>query len=463
MSAIFKHSTFNIQHPVSNEPVNSEQLGVRSWMLNVECSGWVRKGVFVAALFTLLFFDFRLLAQPPTANRSPGRYLFIVDTSAAMRTQASAVRETVDNLLHSGMHAQLQRGDSIGVWTYHEQLHAGDLPVQQWSPEHEHAVASNIVAFLKSQKYEKKSRFDTVGPELQRLVKESERLTVLLITDGSEPVSGTPFDSNINEFFNKNSWKQKQKRMPITIVLRSFRGKFASFTINPAPWPVQFPDFPPAPKVAAKPKSKPPPKQAAPPPTAPPLIVVGEPPEPAPVTPVVPAEPTETKPASTEATGASSNPASPSVGPATPNAAKPTEAAAPTSPATTVQPKPDAAPAANLTIPEPKPAPPNTTAAIQPPPTVRPAPTVAETVPVEPLAQTDQSKSEPESPTADEPPPTQVATATQPESRFNPKLVLVVCAVAAVLVFALFLLLRRRAHAVTQASLITRSMDQDKK
>ncbi len=412
--------------------------------------GWERAGVggfrvLAFATLGILFFDSPLAAQTPPAKHSSGRYLLIVDTSKAMRPRATAVQTTVNNLLLSGMHAQLQRGDTIGVWTYNEQLYAGRLPLQRWTPQEEQLVASNILAFLKAQPYEKTSHLDKVWPALQSVVKESERLTVLLISDGDEIVSGTPFNRELNKFFKKNSWSQRQKRMPFVTVLRSQRGKFIGITMNLAPWPVEFPLFQPEPKIAVATKPKSPPKNVAPRPTAPPLIVVGE-------------EPASTQPAATP------------VAPASPTAAQ-AEEASQKPPGAAVQPKPDVSPVAAtpaepvVATPETKPTlPPMTsppvitplteTSHVSVPTSVNPEPT-----PVTPPAHADELKPEPSSPPAT----AQVATATQPETIFNRTKILLTVGVFLVLGAAFFFLKQRRARATSHASLITRSMGKDKK
>ncbi len=378
--------------------------------------------VLTLAVLGILFSNLPLPAQPPSAIPSSDRYLFIVDTSSGMRPRSTAMQKAVNSLLLSGMNAQLQKGDSIGVWTYNEKLRAGRLPVQYWSPETEQVVASNVVSFLKAEHFEKSPRIAAVLSELQSLIKESERLTVLLISDGSEPVAGTPYDANINEFFKENAWKQKQKRMPFITVLRSYRGEYVGMTLNLAPWPVTFPAFPPKPKVAATPKPKTPEptaKPAAPPPTAPPLIVIGTKPEPEPTSP-----PAEVTPAAPTPTAASE-------GGVTPAATPSDKPANPAQPAGSSQSSPPTSAA-------PAPAPPAQ---------------AAEAKPAQPQPATTESQ-----PAAT---PAQVATSTQPDDISKPKTVLIICVGLLILVVALLLIAQRRTRTATGTSLITRSMDKD--
>src|ERR1700712_1643130 len=77
-----------------------------------------------------------VLAQPSSAVVRPAnRWLLIVETSRAMAPRAEAITKSVGDLLRSGMNGQLRAGDSVGLWTYNNELHAGEFPLQTWSPE----------------------------------------------------------------------------------------------------------------------------------------------------------------------------------------------------------------------------------------------------------------------------------------------------------------------------------------
>ena len=81
-----------------------------------------------------------LLAAPPCqaedAPRIPkqreNRFLFIVDTSSAMRGCSNAVVQDVVELMESEMRGEFRQGDTIGLWTYNDKLHP-EFPMQIWS------------------------------------------------------------------------------------------------------------------------------------------------------------------------------------------------------------------------------------------------------------------------------------------------------------------------------------------
>src|SRR5690348_16222663 len=85
----------------------------------------------------ICLFVFPLLLRGQTNSTAPAyptnRFLIIVETSRAMQRRSQAMTRAVRDLLTSGLSGQARRGDSIGVWTFNEELYAGLLPVQQWS------------------------------------------------------------------------------------------------------------------------------------------------------------------------------------------------------------------------------------------------------------------------------------------------------------------------------------------
>ncbi len=429
------------------------------------------KSLLGRSLLLLACFSVTSLSRAETnapPNRS-SRYLFLVDTSTPMKRRATAVQTAVDNLLRSSMAAQLDGGDTIAVWTFDEQLHTGQFPLQVWSPESSDFVASNVVAFLKNQKYQSKtSNFEAVVPALNRVVQGSYRLTVLLVSDGNERIAGTPFDRQIEGVFAQKGKEQEKARMPFITVLRSMRGQYRSAIVNLAPWPVEFPEFPPEPKVVEAPKPVAPAPKPTPRPLAPPLILSGK------------------KPPATNEPPAQTN--APLVAPATGVVVTnviATEPVPPTNPPT-AQPEPgeakSTAPTAPAPVmPEPAPSPvtlPATNAAVAPSNSRAPSvPAVAvETQPAAPSpSQPNPSPAKPPSAAATnlpvanmantEVPPTNppepVVLAVKPEPGFMRLGLLGIGIALALLSVGLFFIFRSRARHATGASLITRSMDRD--
>lgn len=205
------------------------------------------------------------------------RYLLLVETSRGMLNRSDMLVQSIQDLLASALASQARRGDSLGVWTFNEELHTGLLPLQQWAPENQKAISERIVSFLRAQRFENRGRFDKALPQLLHLVRSSPFLTVILVCVGDEEIHGTPFDQRVNEFFQKWRRQQSEARTPFVIVLRAQGGSFVDCSMNPAPWPVELPVLPNELFVAI-PAPRPPgvTPQKQPPSRVPPLIIIGK-------------------------------------------------------------------------------------------------------------------------------------------------------------------------------------------
>jgi len=233
------------------------------------------------ALLILLFLSFTPLPVSRAQTNAPARsvhshrYLLIIETSHPMQRRSDGVLQSAQDLLASKMGGQLRDGDTIGVWTYNEELTAGKLPVQQWSEDTQRAVDSRILNFIKEQKYQKQGKLEKVLPPLGHLIRNSGLITVFIISSGNEELHGTDFDDKINGVFKLWRKQQQEVRMPFVIALRGVKGNLTDCAVNPAPWAIELPALPPEPQVA---KTKPsvPQKPAVTAPTLPPLIISGK-------------------------------------------------------------------------------------------------------------------------------------------------------------------------------------------
>src|SRR5882724_1036018 len=72
--------------------------------------------------------------SPAPAAPHSSRYLLIVETSRSMQRRTQGTLDAVRTLLASGMGGQMRRGDTLGVWTFNDQLYAGSFPLQTVSP-----------------------------------------------------------------------------------------------------------------------------------------------------------------------------------------------------------------------------------------------------------------------------------------------------------------------------------------
>ncbi len=159
------------------------------------------------------------------------RFLFIIDTSAAMKSRREGVDTAVTELLQSNMKGEMRNGDTFGVWTYSEKLNT-EFPRQVWAGENNGQITGALLQYLHLVPAEKRSRLEKVWPGLQQAVLNSERLTVILIHDGSDPIKGTPFDSDINELQRQYARQFKSSHDPFVTVLSASNHVFFDYSIN---------------------------------------------------------------------------------------------------------------------------------------------------------------------------------------------------------------------------------------
>jgi hypothetical protein len=408
-----------------------------------------RRGAFAAIRhlsFAIILGLFCLLLAANSFAQSANRWLFIFNTSASMRNRTNGMQAETQDLLTTAMHGNLRPGDTIGIWTYNSELHADEAPLQTWSPKTAPAIAYNTVLFLQQHAYGKSASFDDVLANLLRVVKISDTITIILISDGTDAIKGTPFDAQLASFYKTNYSAQKIARMPVITVLRGEKGALTTNSLALGPWPVDIPQVPPPAPVKAAAKK--------------PAVVVTPPPPPKPVPSLViigkKAETTFNVP--TDLPDHSGDlPDQP------PTAAAPTEPApVVTTTETPTMPAPETAP---VKVDE-KPLAP---AAAATPPAIAPAPTstAVETAkavqPTESNATAASESKEPPLTKATESPKVE-ATATAPQNElFSARNIAIISVVFTLLVCTLLILNARNARRAVRTSLITRSLDREQR
>lgn len=200
-------------------------------------------------LFALLveFFLMPAIHAQPAAQSVDNRFLFIFDTSADMKKRVPAVQKALNTILATGMHGQLHSGDSIGVWTFDQNLQTGQFPLQHWDSDNAAMIASNLTKFVEKQHYTKNTSFDALQPLLNRVAENSERLTVLIFCDGEAPISGTRFDTGINQVFQQKQAELKKARQSFIVAFRAQFGEYTGCTVSFPPTSLNLPQFPPLP------------------------------------------------------------------------------------------------------------------------------------------------------------------------------------------------------------------------
>ena len=139
----------------------------------------------------------RILPIPPVGPSpiTPDcRFLFVVDTSSAMQRQADGLYRTTHRLIANGLGGRMQDGDIFTVWTYADTVLTREFPLNAWTPDLNIALANRAYEFLAKQKFRGKSNLRPVFAELGQALAIATNLTIVLVSDGTDVIVGTPFD-----------------------------------------------------------------------------------------------------------------------------------------------------------------------------------------------------------------------------------------------------------------------------
>jgi hypothetical protein len=228
---------------------------------------WALAGILLCAASS------RAQEPPARPHRKENRFLFVIDTSSAMKDRRNGVEEAVMGLLESGMRGELRKGDTIGVWTYSDRLNT-DFPMQVWSDQKKEGIMNDVRDRLRDLHYEKRAHLDKALPQINQVVAHSERLTIIFVFDGTGVIKGTPFDKDINDLHKQYAREFRAAHEPFVTVLAARNGAAFDYTIN-YPGTVVVPqttDPLPPPETNAPPlvaASTPPPVEITLPPTEP--------------------------------------------------------------------------------------------------------------------------------------------------------------------------------------------------
>jgi len=173
------------------------------------------------------------LAQQPAPKPSEDdRYLFAVDTSLAMAPLKETLRNTVYDMIYSGLGGQTRRGDSMGVWAFNEHTYPQPFPPLDWSLERRENLAAQAYEFLKTRRFEKRSQPDLLLKDLAPLIKGSRRLTVFILSNGAQPIQGTPYDDLVNAVYRERGPTLRRAGKPVITVLTATDGKIVAWAVT---------------------------------------------------------------------------------------------------------------------------------------------------------------------------------------------------------------------------------------
>ena len=185
------------------------------------------------------------------------RYLFLVDTSSAMARQKNVTLDTLSKLIAGGVGGHIHTGEFWNIWTFDDQLHTNVFQAQMWNLAPQNDAANRAARLLRNQTFKnKKGRLAGPMAAIADEATLSGALTVVLFTDGSEPLNGTPFDQDINDIFTRHAAGMRKAKKPFVIALVAQDGKFVAHAVTPGGEPPHIPQPPKRPAPDPSPENE---------------------------------------------------------------------------------------------------------------------------------------------------------------------------------------------------------------
>lgn len=195
-------------------------------------------------------------AAPPTT--SSNRFLFIIDVASGQKSKSEeALRQSLFDLIYSGVRGHMKNGDSYGVWL------AGGVndtsgTVEVWRDKFAFELAARAALRIKDHGLKGKPCLKEAIADATRVAANVGEVTVILVSDGHAPFSGTPFDSDINLRLTAVAEPIRQVKGAVNTVLVAREGAFVAWAVNSPEFLISMPELPPItpkakPQVAAAP------------------------------------------------------------------------------------------------------------------------------------------------------------------------------------------------------------------
>jgi hypothetical protein len=190
--------------------------------------------------------------EPRAKPAREARFLFVVDTSSSMKSLDPATRQTVFDLIFSGIDGYMRTGDTFGLWTFAEEVGAGKFPMQVWNSEKPMEGANRAATFVRGQEYKGENRMEELMQRLSAVIRTVGDVNVLLISDGEERMEGTGVDGEINGAYAQRAKERKAARKPFVTTLVAEGGRIVSGTVTLPGETIPLPPRPQAQKGSAQ-------------------------------------------------------------------------------------------------------------------------------------------------------------------------------------------------------------------
>ena len=166
-----------------------------------------------------------LLVQTAAAEPSTAlpHSLFLIDTSLPMARHKTTIGQVLATRLQRS--PDLRTGDVCALWTFDENVSTNRYRPGVWNSSARELAGRFLASQWNEQSFQGESRLDRVLRQTASLTAGAAALTIHLITDGGNPLLGTPFDPIINATLRQAVLAQGPGGDPfvVTLLIRESR------------------------------------------------------------------------------------------------------------------------------------------------------------------------------------------------------------------------------------------------
>jgi hypothetical protein len=140
----------------------------------------------------------------------------------------------------------MTNGDTYGVWLVND-VNDTSLPMEVWKQRFAVEIAARPTLAVKDRGFKGASRLDLALADATRIAQNVGDVTVIIVSNGETPFSGTPFDDEINAATARIFPEMKRAKATVNTVLVAQEGKWVAWAVNSPEFLVVLPTVPPKP------------------------------------------------------------------------------------------------------------------------------------------------------------------------------------------------------------------------
>jgi hypothetical protein len=178
------------------------------------------------------------------AQTNPRTFLILVDTSFSMAREQQGIKRVVHALVLDGFGGRAQQGDQLKIWTFNETVFTNRFAPATWAQDQNQPLADATSLFVDRIRFAKTTRMERASEALMEEVRSVPTCYVFILTDGEEPLKGTPFDRQLNKLFVEFERQARREKVPLVSSFMGQNGRLVSWRFHAGTGPLQMPDVP---------------------------------------------------------------------------------------------------------------------------------------------------------------------------------------------------------------------------